>query len=236
MLKVKSKVLLYDEDEFILSQGRARILQLVHDTGSLAETARQMSMSYRHIWGIVRKMEDRSGTKLVESGRGGAKGGKTRLTERGLEVLEFYQINKDWLDKSAKYGRKPSLTVDGIVLIKGKMVLIKRKNPPYKGMWALPGGFVDYKEKTEDAVVREMLEETSLKVKVLGLLGVYSAPDRDPRGHTVSAVYVLEKVSGRPKAADDAAELKLFDLENLPEMAFDHKEIVMDFIAMKDEE
>ena len=137
-----------------------------------------------------------------------------------------------WVQKLIKYGPRPNLTVDAIVLIEGKLVLIQRKNEPFKGMWALPGGFVEYKEKVEDAVVREMEEETGLKTRVLSLVGVYSDSDRDPRGHTVSAVFHLEKVGGELKAASDAKSVQLFSLEELPELAFDHENIVADFKKM----
>ncbi|MCK4756907.1 MAG: NUDIX hydrolase [Thermoplasmata archaeon] len=126
--------------------------------------------------------------------------------------------------------KKPSLTVDAIILIDGKLVLIKRGKDPFKGQYALPGGFVEYGERVEEAVEREVKEETGLNAEVSDFLGVYSAPDRDPRGHTISVVFYLEKIGGQLSAGDDAAEVKLFDLANLPELAFDHSEIIHDFI------
>jgi len=108
-----------------------------------------------------------------------------------------------------------------------KLVLIERKNSPYG--WALPGGFVDYGEKLEEAAIREAREETCLEIEIEYLLGAYSEPSRDPRGHTVSIVYVATG-SGAPKAADDAANLQLFAKDELPEiLAFDHKDILHDF-------
>ena len=126
----------------------------------------------------------------------------------------------------------PSLTVDGIVEIDGKIVLIKRKNEPYKDFWAFPGGFVDYGESTECAVLRELLEETNLKTKIKGLLGVYSHPDRDPRGHTVSVVYVLEYIDGLLKSGDDAKDAELFKIDDIKKLnlAFDHKKIFDDYL------
>jgi 8-oxo-dGTP diphosphatase len=108
------------------------------------------------------------------------------------------------------------------------VVLIGRKNPPYG--WAIPGGFVDVGETLEQAAVREAKEETSLDVDLKVLLGCYSAPDRDPRGHTVSAVYVAE-AKGEPKAADDANYLDTFDVDAaLPQtLAFDHALILSDY-------
>ena len=119
----------------------------------------------------------------------------------------------------------PKLTVDAVIIINRKIVLIQRKNPPFKGKFALPGGFVDIGETTEDAVVREVLEETGLSIEIVKLLGVYSEPSRDPRGHTVSVVY-LTLGEGVPRADSDAETVHLFDLSDIPQMAFDHNLIV----------
>ena len=127
--------------------------------------------------------------------------------------------------------KSPKLTVDGIVLKDGKILLIKRKNQPFENMWALPGGFVDYGEKTENAVIREMFEETGLKTKINHLVGVYSDPNRDPRGHTVSVVYLLDVCNGELKGGDDALEAKFFDLNNLPDLSFDHEYIIKDALG-----
>lgn len=126
--------------------------------------------------------------------------------------------------------KKPSITVDAVILQENKIVLIKRKNDPFKGYYALPGGFVDYGEKTEDAVIREVLEETGLKTKIEKLVGVYSDPNRDPRGHTITIVYKLKIAGGELKSGDDAKEIGLFALDKLPKLAFDHEEIIKDFI------
>jgi len=128
----------------------------------------------------------------------------------------------------------PFVAVDGIVILYGRderikgMVLIERKNPPL-GI-ALPGGFVDVGESCENALVREMKEEISLDVEIIGLLGIYSDPKRDPRFHTVSAVYVC-KAYGEPKAADDAKKCFVYSLNEIPmeELVFDHAKIVKDF-------
>ncbi|OYT54929.1 MAG: ADP-ribose pyrophosphatase [Candidatus Altiarchaeales archaeon ex4484_2] len=127
-------------------------------------------------------------------------------------------------------GEIPLLTVDAVILEDNRIVLVRRRNPPFKGMWALPGGFVDYGERVEDAVEREAKEETSLVVEHGKLLGVYSKQDRDPRGHTVSVVFACRRVSGKLKASSDAAEAGWFPLDDLPELAFDHKRIIDDII------
>jgi 8-oxo-dGTP diphosphatase len=120
----------------------------------------------------------------------------------------------------------PLLTVDVIIEVEGGIVLIERKNPPPG--WALPGGFVDVGEDARDACVREMDEETGLKVEVARIAGFYSRPDRDPRGHTASICYECRILSGEAKGGDDAAEARWFRPEELPDtpLAFDHREVL----------
>lgn len=125
----------------------------------------------------------------------------------------------------------PLLTVDIIIelgnLPQKPIVLIERRNPPLG--WALPGGFVDVGERVEEAAKREAAEETGLDVRLRRLLGVYSAPDRDPRGHTVSAVFIAAAI-GEPQAADDAKQVTVCGLENLPpQLMFDHELILKDY-------
>lgn len=130
------------------------------------------------------------------------------------------------LKASNKY-RNPAPTVDIIIRYKEGIILIKRKNPP-EG-WALPGGFVDYGETLEAAALREAKEETGLEVKLLRQFHAYSAPERDPRGHTISTVFIAE-ASGEAMAGDDAAELGTFHKDGLPvKIAFDHKQILEDY-------
>jgi 8-oxo-dGTP diphosphatase len=125
----------------------------------------------------------------------------------------------------------PLLTVDIIIEMNGpsgskQIVLIERKNPPFG--WALPGGFVDVGETIEQAAIREALEETTLEVQLKNLLGIYSDPLRDTRGHTVSAVYIA-KGKGEPQARDDARNIGLFKPESVPELVFDHAQILEDY-------
>lgn len=133
--------------------------------------------------------------------------------------------------------KTPYLTTDGIIELYEQndfrgIILIERKNDP-KGL-ALPGGFVDVGERVEDALVREMKEETNLDVKISKLLGVFSDPKRDPRFHTASAVFIA-KAEGQPKGGDDAKEAKLYALEEIPleQLVFDHAEIVKTYLAQR---
>jgi ADP-ribose pyrophosphatase YjhB (NUDIX family) len=129
--------------------------------------------------------------------------------------------------KMAVY-RNPVPTVDIIIEVDGgKIILIKRKNDPVG--WAIPGGFVDYGESLEEAAIRDAREETSLDVTLVEQMHTYSRPDRDPRQHTISTVYIV-KGRGLPRAADDAAEIGAFTQDSLPDpLMFDHKEILSDY-------
>jgi 8-oxo-dGTP diphosphatase len=123
----------------------------------------------------------------------------------------------------------PRLAVDIIIEYpNGEFVMIKRKYEPFKGRWAIPGGAVEIGETVEEAAIREAREETGLEVKLVSLGGVYSKPDRDPRGHVVSIVYRARPIGGSLKPDTDAAEaMRVRSIENLP-LAFDHEEILAD--------
>ncbi len=132
-----------------------------------------------------------------------------------------------------KYPRPvtPCIAVDALIRLNGdveSIVLIERKNPPYG--WAIPGGFVDVGESLEQAVIREAKEETCLDIKLVKLLGVYSRPDRDPRGHTVTPVYIAD-ATGEPRAADDAKNITVTSPSGHGlKLAFDHNMILQDYI------
>ena len=117
------------------------------------------------------------------------------------------------------------VAADAVVLDGEKILLIKRGKEPFEGKWALPGGFVDEGETVEAACVREVKEETGLDVHIKKLVGVFSEPGRDPRG-TVGVAFICEVTGGELKSGDDAKEAKWFSLGELPELAFDHAEIV----------
>ncbi|MCK4650056.1 NUDIX hydrolase [Candidatus Pacearchaeota archaeon] len=130
--------------------------------------------------------------------------------------------------------RNPCTTVDIVVKKQSQILLIKREIKPFRDMWAFPGGHINYgEETTEKAAARELFEETNLKVNLsdLELVGAYSEPDRDPRGHYITHVYVVKNFSGELRAADDAKDARFFPLDDLPDLAFDHKKILDDYIT-----
>lgn len=134
------------------------------------------------------------------------------------------------MKQQPKY-RNPLLTVDIIIEIDSRILLIERVNPPLG--WALPGGFVDYGESLEASAVREAREETSLDVQLIQQFHTYSAPDRDPRHHSVTTVYIA-RADGTPQAADDAKNIVLCTADTLPpDIVFDHRRIITDYYRYK---
>jgi 8-oxo-dGTP diphosphatase len=132
------------------------------------------------------------------------------------------------------------LTADVVVFSKRKnrlfVLLIKRRNIPFKGMYALPGGFVEKNEGFEDAALRELYEETNIKNVNIKRFGEYGKPGRDPRGRVVSTAFLCEDDLNKtePKAGDDAVLVKWFPADNLPELAFDHRKIIEDALEYLD--
>ena len=124
---------------------------------------------------------------------------------------------------------RPMLTADCVVVrASGEVLLVRRGNEPFKGCWALPGGFMEMDETIEHCAVRELMEETGIEVdeSMLSLVGVFSAPGRDPRGRTVTAAYLVRADVGEAKAGDDAAEVRWWPLNALPPLAFDHDAVI----------
>ena len=128
----------------------------------------------------------------------------------------------------------PLLAVDCAVFKGDRLLLIQRKNEPFKNWYALPGGFVDVGETVEEACKREMMEETSVNVTNLKLIGIYSNPKRDSRGHTVTIAFIGETKSSKPKGGDDALTAQFVKGWKNLKMAFDQKQIVKDALAVKD--
>ena len=136
---------------------------------------------------------------------------------------------------SYKYPR-PAVTADCVVITKEtkpKVLLIERGDDPYKGHWAFPGGFMNMDETTEQCAVRELEEETGMKVQELQQIGAYSKVDRDPRGRTITVAYLAVIDSPyKVKGQDDAAKAQWFPIDALPELAFDHDDIMRDAIRL----
>jgi 8-oxo-dGTP diphosphatase len=132
---------------------------------------------------------------------------------------------------------RPSATVDMIVIKQVEssyyILLIERKNEPFKNQWALPGGFIDINEEIETAAYRELEEETAIRDILLSQFKTYGKPGRDPRGRTISIVYsgVLKNLTQEIKAGDDAKNLNWFSLKDLPPLAFDHSSILKDYMS-----
>ena len=125
----------------------------------------------------------------------------------------------------------PLVAVDAVIKFnKTSIVLIRRKNQPFKGELALPGGFVEVGERVEDACIREAYEETNIRVTIKKLIGVFSAPNRDPRGHNISVAFLCEPLtdSEKPLAKDDAESLEIVNFTDISslQLAFDHKDII----------
>ena len=129
---------------------------------------------------------------------------------------------------------RPSLSVDIMIFFKSyqgiEILLITRKNPPFQNSFALPGGFMDMDETLHQAAVRELKEECNIEVDSLKQFGIYDEPERDPRGRTLSAIFytIIDKKPNNLKAGDDALQVKWFQLNSLPKLAFDHTKILQD--------
>lgn len=219
-----------EEEGILLMNDQLRGLLLVLESGaSLKEAMARAGLpsSFVRRW-RSRVLAHRGADPLRRVGR------RLRASDLGGRLREEFEHRK------AAHGthetrrlQAPLLAVDGIVLLEGKLVAVRRRYDPFRGRYALPGGMVEYGETLEEAVVREVQEETGLETRVVSLVGVYSHPDRDPRGHVVSAAYELTTVGGTLTSGSDTAAVELVDLEVLPEMGFDHDAILADFRAQR---
>ena len=232
MYDLKLKLWLVKDGRFLISDGRATLLRKIKDLGSMSKAAKEMGMSYRHAWDVLQRISENAGGEVVKSSRGGREGGVSELTDLGERILSEYENKASSLDSQLENNwRKPSLTADGVVTKDGRILLIRRGKDPFKGSYALPGGFVEYGEMLEDCVRREVKEETGLTCDVVRLVDIRSAPDRDPRGHFVTAVYHMKPIGGRLSAGDDADAVAWHSTDNLPPMAFDHGDIIERFLS-----
>ncbi|ACJ16728.1 ADP-ribose pyrophosphatase [Thermococcus onnurineus NA1] len=158
---------------------------------------------------------------------------------KGVDISPIKEELKEFLSErhpelKVELHRCIGLTVDLVILYREGVVLIKRKHEPFKDHFALPGGFVEYGEPVEDAAVREAKEETGLDVRLLRLIGVYSDPNRDPRGHTVTVAF-LALGTGELKAGDDAKDVMVVPIDEVNEipLAFDHEKILRDALELR---
>ncbi len=124
--------------------------------------------------------------------------------------------------------QNPALTADAIWIARGRVLLVRRGRPPFRGRWALPGGFVELRETVEETVVRELREETGLTARVARLVGVYSGPDRDPRKPTTSVAFLMRGRVATPRGGDDAAAAAWVPLGQARGLAFDHDRMIAD--------
>ena len=230
-MKVKYKFWFESEKGYTFGKGAYELLRNIEKYENLRKGAEELGMSYRHAWGIIQEIEKNLNKKIVESKRGGSKGGITILTNEGVKLIKEYEKYEKIFNYAIKEPYiKPSIAVDAILVENNKILLVKRGREPFKGSYALPGGFVEYGEKVEDAVIREVREETGLEVEISRLFGVYSDPKRDPRGHTISIVFEVKRKKGKIKGGDDATYAAMLSLSSLPNLAFDHSMIIRDYL------
>jgi 8-oxo-dGTP diphosphatase len=123
------------------------------------------------------------------------------------------------------------IAVDALIIKINKILLIKRRVEPFKDFWALPGGGIDFDQTAEEALRKEIIEETGLTMISAKFLDIYTEPKRDPKQVITLSYYV--EADGEPKAGDDAEEYKWFDLDDLPDLGFDHKKIIEDYLKLR---
>lgn len=231
-MNIKFKIWLEHQNRYVIGEGSYALLKKINELKSLKAAADSLKMSYRYAWGAIKKIESAYHQKVVIAERGGMGRGNTKLTDYGLKLIAEYEKYFEIFTYYSTIPYKlPAVAVDGILIINDNIVLVKRKNEPFKGYLALPGGFVEYGETLESAVIREIYEETGIQSRIVRLLNIYSDPNRDPREHVISAVYVLEPVSGSLKVGDDADSVLLLSKNQVPVLAFDHNKILNDFFA-----
>jgi len=124
--------------------------------------------------------------------------------------------------------RNPAVATDALIKEGDGIILARRTREPFKGKWCLPGGFVNYGERVEDAVKREVREETGLEVEPVKVIGVYSEPDRDPRKHVVNISWLCKKTGGRMRPLDATSEVRVFTKIRKEDLAFDHARVLKD--------
>ncbi len=208
-----------DFDLFILLDGvrvgrrELEALKKLLTTGDLDLAASSSGLTVRELTEVMSVLQSRLGILNFEK----------------LEELQQILEQKRVLVHGCVRGlRRPSVAVDMVVLREEQVLLVRRGRAPYMGYYALPGGFVEYGERVEEAAHRELSEETGVEAEIVELIGVYSDPERDPRGHTISVALLMKYREGEVRGGDDAREARFFPLERLPKLAFDHEAILRD--------
>jgi 8-oxo-dGTP diphosphatase len=176
--------------------------------------------------GMLRRAESRFGEAIMDE--------DLTLTMAGRALLDEYVTKQKVLEEQMEgLWRRPWVSADGILIEEGRVLLVRRRNHPCKGQLALPGGFLEYgKETLEDAVVREVEEETGLRTTVVRPVGAFSHPQRDPRGHVVTAAFILRRRAGELEAGDDASSAGFYPLDRVPDLAFDHAFILAQALTL----
>lgn len=206
----------------LLGEEEANLLRLIREKRSLSAAAEAAGLGAEEAAALLDRTEKGCGLSLVDRR-------EAALTAEGDRLLcELDSRCKRMADQLKHLYRNPVFGVDGIMIQEGRVLLIERGNEPFAGMYALPGGFMDHGETSEEAVVREVEEETGLRTEVLDLVGAYTRPGRDPRGHICTLAYRLIVRGGSLRAGDDAANAAFFPLDSLPALAFDHAGILED--------
>lgn len=206
----------------LLGEEEAGLLRLIKEKRSLLAAAHAAGLAAEEAEALLARAEESCGVRLVDRR-------EASLTAEGERLLqELNSRCKRMADQLEHLYRNPVFGVDGIIIQDGRVLLVKRGKEPFAGTYALPGGFMDHGETSEEAVVREVEEETGLRTEVLDLVGAYTRPGRDPRGHICTLAYRLVVRGGSLRAGDDAAEAAFFRLGSLPPLAFDHADILED--------
>jgi 8-oxo-dGTP diphosphatase len=214
---LRTEAVLTKDGRDIMDQLAYRTLNTVSSVG-IGAAALEMKVSEATIYRRLRALDRSIGGRTFKDGM---------VTPLGSTLLEQMGRHEQLLQEQMEHlWKKPTLTCDGVVVQDGKLLLIRRGRDPYKGMYALPGGIMEYGESSEECVIREVMEETGLGTDIVRLVGVFSDPGRDPRGHFVTILYQLRMTGGELAGGDDAASAEFFPLNQLPSLAFDHATLV----------